>query len=110
MKIEDRGMIKCFCGRVLGHDEIRIRAGEGLWLRYLEVKGKKEKNRQDAVLAAFKLEAVVDKKREGDEGGRKAEQNAGEENKEAEEDAGFILVERSDADAEAEEEWTMIDV
>lgn len=33
MKIEDRGMIKCFCGRVLGVDEIRMRAGEELWLR-----------------------------------------------------------------------------
>ncbi|PIA97444.1 hypothetical protein CB0940_06593 [Cercospora beticola] len=107
MKIEDHGMIKCFCERVLGNKEIRLRAGEELWERYLEVKQTKEKDVQDAVLAAFKLEEAADKRREGDEGEKKADEDA-EEEKEAEEDAGFICVDKKDA--EAEEEWTMVDI
>ncbi|GIZ45942.1 hypothetical protein CKM354_000908800 [Cercospora kikuchii] len=108
MKIEDRGMIKCFCGRVLGTDEIRSRAGEKLWERYLDVKEKKEKDVQDAVLGAFKLEEAVDKKREAGESNKNAEDDAGEEKKEFEEDAEFIFVEKKDA--EADEEWTVIDI
>ncbi|CAK1360556.1 unnamed protein product [Cercospora beticola] len=114
MKIEDRGKIKCFCGRVLGAEEIRTRAGEELWLRqagfeYLEVKEKKENNIQDAVLAAFKFETVGDKKCEGDKATKMAEDDAEDEReKEADEDAGFIFVERQDV--EADEEWTFIDI